>query len=357
VGAVIQALLRRFWHPVCTAAELDAAPRGDGSLLGVRLLGEQVVVARTPDGLLALRDRCLHRSTRLSVGWVCGRTLQCAYHGWRWDADGRCVEIPAMPGVPIPSRARVDAYEVEEAYGLVWVRLEPGWPTRVPANPAWGDVEMHMAWGTPYIWPTSAERRVENFVDLSHFAWVHDGSLSRRDAVVPPVPDVARADGELRFHYDPPVLPPSDGRALIGWSSYRVVMPCTVDIEFDVPGEGRRHLWMTAAPLDADDTEVRCYWHMARSDHRDADDAPYLEFQQQVLDEDHPVIVAQQPANIPFEPGAELSVRTDKVSIEYRRWLAQLAATGSPEAMAASLSREPRDVEPPIGVGGEQPGA
>ncbi len=353
----VQALLRRFWHPVCTTAELDASRRGDGAVLGVRLLGEQVVVARTAGGLVALRDRCLHRSTRLSVGWVCDDTLQCAYHGWRWDRSGKCVEIPAMPGTPIPSRARIDAFDVTEAYGLVWARLEAGWPTRVPASPAWDEPEMRIAEGRPYVWPTSTERRVENFVDLSHFAWVHNGSLSRRDAVVPPIPDVQRVDGELRFEYDPPVLPPSDGRALIGWSAYRVTMPGTVNIEFDVPGAGRRHLWMTAAPLNADDTEVRCYWLMARSDNVGADDGPYMEFQQQVLDEDHPVIVAQHPANIPFEPGAELSVRTDKVSIEYRRWLAELAATATPAAMSASLAREPLDVGPPVGVGGDQLGA
>jgi len=355
--AALSTLLRRFWHPVCTSAELDTSRRGDGSLIGARLLGEPVVVARTGGGLVAMRDRCLHRSTRLSVGWVCGETLQCAYHGWRWDGSGRCVEIPAMPGVPIPSRARIDAYEVQEAYGLVWARLEAGWPTRLPPNPARDEPAMHVAVGTPYVWPTSCERRVENFVDLSHFAWVHDGTLSRRDAVVPPVPDVSRVDGELRFHYDPPVLPPSDGRALIGWSAYRVVMPCTVNIEFDVPGAGRRHLWMTAAPLDAEDAEVRCYWSMARSDNVDADDGPYMEFQQLVLDEDEPVIVAQHPANIPFEPGAELSVRTDKVSIEYRRWLAELAATSSPAEMAASLARQPLDVTPPVRVGGGERGA
>jgi phenylpropionate dioxygenase-like ring-hydroxylating dioxygenase large terminal subunit len=114
-------------------------------------------------------------------------------------------------------------------------------------------------------------------------------------------------------------------------------MPATVDLEFDVPGAGRRHLWMAAAPLDADDTEVRCYWLMARSDDRDSDDGPYLDFQQLILDEDEPVIVAQAPRNIPFEPGAELSVRTDKVSIEYRRWLAEIASAETPDQLGAVL--------------------
>jgi phenylpropionate dioxygenase-like ring-hydroxylating dioxygenase large terminal subunit len=335
--ADIRRALRRFWHPVCTEAELDGSRRGDGALLGVRLLGDAVVVARTGDTLLALRDRCLHRSTRLSVGWVCGSTVQCAYHGWRWDGSGHCVEIPAMPGVAIPARARIDAYDVETAYGLVWVRLESGWPTSIPLNPSWGDPALRVAVGAPYVWPTSVERRVENFVDLAHFPWVHDGTLSTRTAVVPPVPSIRRVDGELRFDYDPPALPPSDGRALIGRTAFRLGMPATVDLEFDVPGAGRRHLWMAAAPLDADDTEVRCYWLMARSDDRDSDDGPYLEFQQLILDEDEPVIVAQAPRNIPFEPGAELSVRTDKVSIEYRRWLAEIASAETPDQLGAVL--------------------
>jgi len=338
--ARIRTALRRFWHPVCTEAELDDRRRGDGALLGVRLLGESIVVARTGTSLLALHDRCLHRSTRLSVGWVCGSTIQCAYHGWRWDGSGRCVEIPAMPDTAIPGRAQIDCYDVQAAYGLVWVRLEAGWPTALPPNPAWGDPSLRIAQGAPYVWPTSAERRVENFVDLAHFPWVHDGTLSSRAAPVPPVPDVRRSGGEMRFDYDPPVLPPSDGRALIGSSRFLVGMPCTVDIEFDVPGAGRRHLWMTAAPLDADDTEVRCYWHMARSDDLDADDGPYLEFQELILDEDHPVIVAQDPPNIPFDPGAELSVRTDRVSIEYRRWLGEIAAADDPAALAAVLAAQ-----------------
>jgi len=152
------------------------------------------------------------------------------------------------------------------------------------------------------------------------------------------VPDVERVGGELVFVYDPPVIASPDGRALVGRSVYRVAVPGTVDIAFDVPGAGRRHLWMTVAPLDADDTEVRCYWTMSRTDDLDGDDGPYLEFQELILEQDRPLIFAQQPRNIPLEPGAELSVRTDKVSIEYRRWLTQIIGADDPDALAAVLS-------------------
>ena len=84
-----------FWHPVCTLDELAAAaphPRR------VRLLGRDLAVARLADGTFAaLADRCIHRSARLSVGWVDGTTLRCAYHGWAFGAHGRCAEIPSMP--------------------------------------------------------------------------------------------------------------------------------------------------------------------------------------------------------------------------------------------------------------------
>jgi phenylpropionate dioxygenase-like ring-hydroxylating dioxygenase large terminal subunit len=328
----LAAALRRFWYPACTAAELGAS-----GIVGTQLLGVPIVVADAGGTLLALHDRCLHRSTQLSAGWVCGDTIQCAYHGWRYDASGACVEIPALPDGPIPSRARVDAYEVTAAYGLVWVRLERGWPTVVPPHPSWDDPEVHVAVGEPYTWPTSLERRVENFADLAHFAWVHEGTLSSRAATAPPVPDVRRERGELVFAYDPPVISSPDDRALVGRSIYRVAVPGTVDIEFDVPGAGRRHLWMTVAPLDADDTEVRCYWTMSRTDDLEGDDGPYLDFQELILEQDRPLIFAQQPRNIPFEPGAELSVRTDRVSIEYRRWLTQIMDAADPDTLGLVL--------------------
>ena len=74
-----------FWHPVGTVAELQAA----GGVMAARLLGRDLVVARLDGGTVAaMIDRCLHRSTRLSVGCVDRGAVRCAYHGWRWDATG-----------------------------------------------------------------------------------------------------------------------------------------------------------------------------------------------------------------------------------------------------------------------------
>jgi vanillate O-demethylase monooxygenase subunit len=344
----LRSALAHHWHPVCTTGELPGP-------VGVRLLGRELAVAEIRDRapgrrVVALTDRCPHRSTRLSVGEVDGDCIRCAYHGWAFGPDGRCVDVPSMPGGPIPGRAAVDAFDATVAHGLVWVRLDRTVDTAVPACPALADPEMKVLAGAPYTWPVAAPRRVENFVDLAHFAFVHDGSLGRRDSPVPPVPSVARVvpggpDGggtaaELRFGYDPPAYPDDpDGTAMLAASAYRMPMPCTVDIEFTYPDGRRRQLWMTASPVD--DATCRSFWYIGRTDDLAGDDRDHLAFQARVLAEDEPVVCNQVPPDLPLEPGAELSVRTDRVSIEYRRWLRELAAAAlaGPDAYRAALGR------------------
>lgn len=335
-------LLAFFWHPVCTLEELRAAKPGGRGPMAVALLGRALAVAELDGGeVVALDDRCVHRSTRLSVGTVDGPGLRCAYHGWLWDGQGHCREIPAMPDGPIPRRARVGAYSTRLAYGLVWVRIDDRADTRVPACPGWDDPGFRVVAGAPYTWPVAAPRRVENFVDLSHFAWVHDGSLARRTDTVPPLPTITRAHGELRFHYDPPDEFEPDSSAMYGASAYRMPMPCTVNISFSLATGARRVLWMTASPLD--DASCRSFWFIARDDDLAGDDEPHLAFQRQVLAEDEPVVCNQVPPEMPLDAGAELSVRTDRVSIEYRRWLRELAdAAHDPAAVHARVQAAAR---------------
>jgi methylxanthine N1-demethylase len=336
--ADLTAALAYFWHPVCTEEELRAAPRG---VLAVTLLGRELVVALVGPGQLAcLVDRCLHRSTKLSIGTVDRGAIRCAYHGWRWNADGACVEVPTAPGVPIPARACVESFDVETHHGLVWVRLDSRAESSVPRCPALEDPTMVVVAGQPYTWPVAVGRRVENFTDLSHFAWVHDGTLGRRDEPVPPIPDIRRSHGALRFDYTSPRLDNEESVALLGYSDYHVIMPGTVNIAFDIadrPGV-RCHLWMTASPIDS--AQCRTFWMVARNELHDGDEAELMDFQYRVLAEDAPVVCHQEP-EFPLQASTELSVKADKVSIEYRRWVQELALAArlGPTALAAALGQ------------------
>jgi len=105
-----------------------------------------------------------------------------------------------------------------------------------------------------------------------------------------------------------------------------------------VPGVGRRALWMTASPLGPG--RSRTFWWVSRSDDLAGDDAPHLEFQQLVLDEDAPVVAGQDPPDVPWQGAdAEVSVGTDRVSLAYRRFLLDAAAAQTPDALATVLQR------------------
>ena len=267
---------RYFWHPVCTLAELETAA-AESRPLAVTLLGEAIAVARIAGTVAAFPDRCIHRSTRLTVGCVEAGGLRCAYHGWLYDADGACVEIPAMPDFTIPPSFRLRRIEAQVAYDLVWLRLEAGAGTRIPECPAWGDDAFRCVQGAPYTWPTSAGRRLENFVDLAHFPFVHDGSLGDRRHTTVPIADIARVGGELRFRFEPEPDMDLPDVALMAPTDYRLWMPFTVNLEFAFPDGERGQLWMAASPVATG--TCRSFWFTSRTADRDGDDRPHLEFQ------------------------------------------------------------------------------
>jgi nitrite reductase/ring-hydroxylating ferredoxin subunit len=108
--------LWNYWHPVAFSADVTDKPHA------AKLLDQRLVLARLGDRLACFRDLCVHRGTPLSLGWIDGEELVCAYHGWCYDAAGACTRIPALPADhPIPRRARAEAFATEERYGIVWV--------------------------------------------------------------------------------------------------------------------------------------------------------------------------------------------------------------------------------------------
>ena len=120
---------------------LDTGSLGDAPL-AVRLLGEDFVLWRDAAGKpRAARDRCPHRGTRLSLGKVCDGQIECAYHGWRFDGEGRCRLIPALPEFVPPASHAVATFAVADAHGLLWLQPEGREPV-LPAFPAESDPKL-----------------------------------------------------------------------------------------------------------------------------------------------------------------------------------------------------------------------
>ena len=125
----------------------------------------------------AWQDLCVHRGTRLSLGSIHDDSIACPYHGWVYDASGRCIHFPAHPDQVPPAKAHARVYAAREQYGMVWVSL--GLPEKsVPHFPEESDPAYRKLLTGPFPpMNASAPRVIENFLDVTHFPFVHNGIL------------------------------------------------------------------------------------------------------------------------------------------------------------------------------------
>ena len=122
-GTPMGDLMRRYWHPVATSQQL---PGPDGSPFRTKLLGERYVLFRNTDGVVGMLDEfCMHRGASLALGRVEGNTIQCLYHGWRFDVDGAVVETPNNADPRYKARMKAPAYPVVEYGGVIWAYVGP----------------------------------------------------------------------------------------------------------------------------------------------------------------------------------------------------------------------------------------
>ncbi|MGE5540313.1 MAG: Rieske 2Fe-2S domain-containing protein [Gemmatimonas sp.] len=114
-------LMRRYWWPIGFTELVKDEP------VPVRILGEDLVLFRTPDGKLGLMDRyCAHRRASLELGRVESNGIRCCYHGWLYGMNGQCLEMPAEePDCPLVKEVKLAAYKVEELGGLVFAYMGP----------------------------------------------------------------------------------------------------------------------------------------------------------------------------------------------------------------------------------------
>ncbi len=182
-------MIRNAWYALGFSGEFPT-----GALQGQTVAGLPMVAWRTEAGTVAVLDaRCAHKRFPLWEGRLLdGDRLECAYHGFCYDAAGRCVGIPALAerSQRIPDTARQRVYPSEEQDGVVWVwpggpdrRTPAGLPPRTPeiADPAWETLVTE-----PMDVAASYRLLIENLFDLTHFYPLHNGNIgSLADAQVP----------------------------------------------------------------------------------------------------------------------------------------------------------------------------
>jgi phenylpropionate dioxygenase-like ring-hydroxylating dioxygenase large terminal subunit len=315
--------LAPFWYPVGHSHEVTDKP------LATRLLDERVVVYRVADGSVsAARDICYHRGVPLSLGHVEGDEIVCKYHGLRYDREGRCTCIPAHPGGAISPRLRLDMYQAQERYGLVWVRLVDDGPCALPEMEEWyhpdylqvrlDSVDIHAAAG----------RQVEGFLDVSHFAFVHKESFGEPGNPVVPDYKVTMTPHGFVADYISTVSNYAHGYKHLAppdfpWHRrFETFLPFTAKLTVTFPGGGQLHILNTASPVSA--RKTRLFVPLCRNFDKDSPIEQTLDFNYQVFSEDIEIVERQWPEDLPLKLHDEAHFPADRSSITYRKGLAAL---------------------------------
>jgi phenylpropionate dioxygenase-like ring-hydroxylating dioxygenase large terminal subunit len=310
-----------FWYAAAWAEAVGERP------LKVRMLGQDFVLFRNPAGQLAcLADTCVHRGASLGNGQVRDGRIQCPYHGWRFDRDGRCTQIPSLgAGARIPGRARVDAYPVEERYGLVFVFLGDLPAAERPPIleiPEW-DREGWRVMTYTYDWQVNFQRSVENSLDAPHVDFVHDfGGMNNTTFKLEPERSVVEERGD--------------------WGAVHLIDTKTQHFEHGHCGVSHTWTWLmfgkgASSPrflfytfiTPIDETRVRRFLLHARNVQLDPKVDDQLRPANDTAEREDRVVIEQlQPVRSPTDTLHEFMVADDAIMVRYRERLREWEGRG-----------------------------
>ncbi len=317
-----------LWHPVADEGALGTSP------LAVRLLDHPLVLWRDSSGSVqAWTDRCPHRGAQLSMGRVVEDRLHCPYHGWQFDAQGQCRRVPALPELTPPAGYCTTVHAAQSRHGLIWVRLDAQAPGSEIAPFPDASSGLRLLNCGPYEVATSAPRTVENFLDMAHFSFVHEGWLGAAEHPEIEPYEVEETASGLRATRCKAWQPRSNlhalGAAQVEYT-YEVTGPYSALLT-KVPEAGSTRLanWREAIGLfvcPVSEESCRVWFRLAMADHDSSDEA-LASFQHTIFCQDQPVLASQRPKRLPLDARRELHTSVDRLSGAYRRYLRRLNIT------------------------------
>ena len=325
-----QAIFRRYWHAVMPLSMLADGPKP------FTLLGEAIVLFLDANGApAALRDRCCHRTAKLSKGWCEGGRLVCGYHGWNYDATGRVVRIPQYaPERPIPEDYRTPAYPCTAKHGYAWVALED------PIAPIFEVPEFDApGWRTIFQfherWETSPLRVLENSFDNAHFSFVHRATFG---VAAQPAPSryalIDRPDGFLAETVIAAANPPAfrrisgvEGAVTTRHMRNAYYLPFSRRLDIEYPS-GIRHVIVNCfTPID-DASLMLAQWLFRNDTEADCPAQLLIDFDRAIISEDKAILESTDPDALvdTRRRGVEYSMDSDRPGMTIRRKLMELLA-------------------------------
>lgn len=323
-----QKVLRRFFYAIMPVAALADGPQP------FRLLGEDIVLFLDSDKKpAALKDRCCHRTAKLSKGWCRGGTLVCGYHGWEYDRHGRVTRIPQLaPEAALPRHA-TPAYRCIERGGYAWVALdEPLAPLfEIPEDGAPGWRRIHQFYDR---WHTAPLRLMENSFDNAHFAFVHRGTFGDMAQPKPQKYEIAETDYGFAATTVVEVVNPPEAYDVTGCTTPTTTrtmhnhwyMPFCRRMDMQYPS-GRRHIIVNCAtPID--DGTIQLTQLLYRNDtEADCATEKLIEWDRRIITEDRDILESTDPdAILDVSLKLEAHMPSDRPGLIMRRRLLDLLA-------------------------------
>ncbi len=343
-----QHLFRKFWHAILPVHELADGPKP------FRLMGIDIVLFLDEHGApRALRDRCCHRTAKLSKGWCEGGRIVCGYHGWTYDGTGRLVRVPQFDATqPVPDVA-VESYRCMARYGYAWVSLEEPledlFDIPEDRDPAYRRIFQFYE-----TWNTAPLRMMENSFDNAHFAFVHQSTFG--DAAQPKPQRYEVVETEYGFFAASTVdiRNPPEAHAVTGstapYTQRRMenhwYLPFCRRMDMAYPS-GIRHIIINCAtPIE--DGRIQLVQLLYRNDREE--DCPaeaLIAWDQKITNEDRAVLESTDPdATIDIATRLEAHMPSDRPGIIMRKRLLDLLRQNG-EAEVRRPVPPPRRAPPP----------
>ena len=320
--------LKNYWYAVALSDDVDLNP------IAVKLLDEEFVIWRESDGgLIAAESKCPHRQAPLSHGSIEKGCLVCPYHGWTFGESGKCIDIPSSSdGVPVPARAHLEIFEVIEKYGLIWLCIGK------PVNPLFDLKEEH----DPSFrrintevqkWDVAATRMVDNFLDITHFPYVHSGTFGAgQETKVPNITLEYLDDDFFGYRYDVLAANPEEAKTTSGSDEETVErsmtsgfnLPLTVRSTITYRSGLEHVILLLSTPID----ETSSYFTFViwRNDDFSVPAEEVISFDRAIGEEDR-VMLEKLKGAMPLGKTALVNVQSDKATVEWRRQLLELISS------------------------------
>lgn len=324
-----------------------------GRMLPRRIANEPLVLFRTSNGrVVAMEDRCPHRSAPLSQGMLIGDVVRCGYHGLRYDAQGKCVLIPGQGFIPPKAKART--FAAVERYTMVWVWLgnqERADPALIPDVHWMDDPEWIASEGYHHV-AANYKLLNDNLLDLSHETYVHVHTIGNEAVADTPVEvkaddQAVRVTKEIESCNPPPLyqylarVPATANvkrwqRTLYLPPGY-IVIDVGVEALEEIPGSNRVEGRVIDLITPETDSSLHYFWAFSRNFRlQEPEVTEFLrDGVRRTFDEDKVMLEAQQRVlgTGDHDPAYKVVVKADAGAIQGRRLLASMIEA---EARAAA---------------------